>query len=82
MLFALTHVLLRETYVSLIASHQRYMHTHAGVSNSEQNKLSRESHYYPFLHTPQPTPLFQTDIANKYLARARDACHKSHLFTF
>ena len=27
-----------------------------GVSNSEQNKLSRESHYYPFLHIPQPTP--------------------------
>jgi len=51
------------------------------VSNFEQNKLSRESHYYPFLHTPQPTPLFQTDITNKLLARAHDVCPKSHLFT-
>jgi hypothetical protein len=47
--------------------------------SSEQNKLSRESHYYPFLHTPQPTPLFPTDITNQLLARAHDVCHKSHL---
>ena len=55
--------------------------THVGVSNSEQNKLSRESHYYPFLHTPQPVPPLQTGITNKHLARAHDICHKSHLIT-
>jgi len=30
---------------------------YACASNSEQNKLSRESHYYLLLQTPQPTPL-------------------------